>query len=61
MGGQEDRRERRRFFERLATPVKEMVVLEGSGHWPIEEPGATQMTSAVRDFVERVAQPSGRQ
>ncbi len=50
----------RRFFERLSTPAKELVVLEGSGHWPIEEPGATQMTDAVRDFVQRIAQSSGQ-
>ncbi len=45
----------RRFFDRLATPDKEIVVLEGAGHWPIEEPGATQMNEAVRHFVEEIA------
>ena len=43
----------RRFFDRLAA-AKEMVVLEGAGHWPIEEPGATQMFEAVRSFLEQV-------
>ena len=47
----------RRFFDRLA-PSKRMVVLAGAGHWPIEEPGATQLRDAVRDFLEEC---SGRQ
>jgi pimeloyl-ACP methyl ester carboxylesterase len=41
------------FFDRLAA-AKEMVVLEGAGHWPIEEPGATQMIEAVRSFLEKL-------
>lgn len=49
----------RRFFDRLATSDKEMVVLEGAGHWPIEEPGATQMNEAVRNFIKQVAHPAG--
>ncbi len=49
----------RRFFERLAAP-KEMIALEGAGHWPIEEPGATQMTEAVRAFIEQIAHPVER-
>ena len=44
----------RRFFDRLAAP-KRMVILEGAGHWPIEEPGATQMREAVRDYLEDLA------
>ncbi len=44
----------RRFFDRLAAP-KRMVVLDGAGHWPIEEPGATQMRESVRSFLEQVA------
>ena len=43
----------KRFFIRLAA-AKKMVVLEGAGHWPIEEPGATQMIEAVRSFLEQV-------
>ena len=44
----------RRFFERLAAP-KRMVVLDGAGHWPIEEPGVTQMRESVKSFLEQVA------
>ena len=44
----------RRFFDRLAAP-KRMVVLDGAGHWPIEEPGSTQMRELVRSFLEEVA------
>lgn len=44
----------RRFFDRLAAP-KRMVILDGAGHWPIEEPGATQMREAVACFLEGVA------
>ena len=44
----------RRFFDRLAAP-KRMVVLDGAGHWPIEEPGATQMRESVKSFLEQVA------
>ena len=47
----------RRFFDRLAAP-KRMVVLDGAGHWPIEEPGATQMTESVRSFLEEIADRS---
>lgn len=49
----------RRFFGRLGTSEKEMVVLEGAGHWPIEERGATQMNDAVRSFIKRIAHPAG--
>ncbi len=44
----------RRFFDRLAAP-KRMVVLDGAGHWPIEEPGATQMREAVKGTLKQVA------
>lgn len=43
-----------RFFERIAAR-KRMVVLEGAGHWPIEDPGASQMREAVGSFLEGVA------
>lgn len=48
----------RRFFDRLAAS-KRMVVLEGAGHWPIEEPGATQMRKSVHNFLEHLARSSG--
>ncbi len=49
----------RRFFTRLAAS-KQMVVLYGAGHWPIEQPGAKQMTESVRDFIEQIAHPADR-
>lgn len=42
-----------RFFERIAAP-KRMVVLDGAGHWPIEDPGAAQMREAVGSFLDGV-------
>jgi len=44
----------RRFFDRLGAP-KRMVILNGAGHWPIEDPGATQMRESVKSFLEQVA------
>ncbi len=46
------------FFDRLAAP-KRMVILDGAGHWPIEDPGATQMTESVRTLLEQVARDYG--
>lgn len=40
------------FFERLAGP-KQLVELEGCGHFPVEEPGLGQLLGAVREFVEQ--------
>lgn len=36
----------RGFFDRLACP-KELVVLEGAGHFPIELPGAAQLVDVI--------------
>lgn len=36
-----------RFFERIAAP-KELVLLEGAGHYPVESPGAHQLVDAIR-------------
>ena len=44
----------RSFFDRLAAP-KQMVTLDGAGHWPIEEPGATQMRESVHSFLESIS------
>lgn len=44
----------RRFYDRLAAP-KCMRALDNAGHWPIEEPGATQMRESVGRFLERLA------
>jgi alpha-beta hydrolase superfamily lysophospholipase len=40
------------FFERLAAP-KELVMLDGCGHIPLEQPGAARLEEAVRGFIER--------
>jgi pimeloyl-ACP methyl ester carboxylesterase len=47
------------FFDRLACE-KELVILEGCGHFPYEEPGVSQLQSSVEGFLERVsARPHG--
>ena len=38
------------LFARLAGP-KRFVMLEGCGHYPLEEPGLGQLESAFRDFA----------
>ncbi len=38
------------FFDRIASD-KTKVLLEGAGHFPIEEPGLTQMEEAIKDFI----------
>jgi alpha-beta hydrolase superfamily lysophospholipase len=42
------------FFERLACD-KELVTLEGCGHFPYEEPGVSQLRNAVENFLQRVS------
>jgi len=42
----------RQFFDRIAAP-KELVVLEGCGHFPVEEPGRSQLEEALGRFVSR--------
>lgn len=44
----------RRFFERLATR-KRMVVLDGASHMPIEHPGVDQLEAAVLSFLRELA------
>lgn len=39
-----------RFFNKLTGP-KRLVTLENCGHFPLEEPGLTQLETAVREFV----------
>lgn len=41
------------FFDRIAAP-KTLVVLERCGHFPVEEPGFTQMLAAVRTLLDDV-------
>jgi alpha-beta hydrolase superfamily lysophospholipase len=42
-----------RFLRRLAGPTS-FVSLQGCGHFPLEEPGLTQLESAFGGFAERV-------
>jgi alpha-beta hydrolase superfamily lysophospholipase len=38
------------FFERLAAP-KRLVMLDGAGHYPVEEPGRSQLRDAIEGFL----------
>lgn len=42
-----------RFFDTLPGP-KRMVTLENCGHFPLEEPGLTQLETAAQEFVAQV-------
>jgi alpha-beta hydrolase superfamily lysophospholipase len=48
----------RLFFDRIAGP-KKLVVLEGCGHMPVEEPGVTELDRAVTSFLESIALGEG--
>ncbi len=41
------------FFDSLGGD-KELVMLDGCGHFPYEEPGVSQLNEAVRKFLDRV-------
>lgn len=41
-----------RFFDKLVTS-KHRVLLENAGHFPIEEPGLSQMEKEIIDFIKR--------
>lgn len=41
------------FYDRIAAP-KSLIVLEGCGHFPVEEPGFTRMLDAVRTLLDDV-------
>lgn len=43
-----------RFLDRIAAPTR-AVLLENCGHWPIEEPGLTQLITAARSVVAGVS------
>jgi alpha-beta hydrolase superfamily lysophospholipase len=43
----------RPFFDRIAGE-KTLVMLEGAGHAPVEEPGATQLEDAMLAFLGRI-------
>jgi alpha-beta hydrolase superfamily lysophospholipase len=45
------------FFDRLASE-KELVMLEGCGHFPYEKPGVSQLREAVGRFLGRVTRQS---
>lgn len=38
------------FFNKIASN-KRKVILENAGHFPVEEPGLTQMENAISDFI----------
>ncbi|MBB6024330.1 alpha-beta hydrolase superfamily lysophospholipase [Paenibacillus sp. JGP012] len=41
------------FYDRL-TVDKELVILEGAGHFPIEQPGLRQLQEAVLRFLQKI-------
>lgn len=41
------------FFSRIAA-VKSLVMLEGSGHFPVEQPGLTQMMTEIQQIVDKL-------
>ncbi|WP_067537195.1 alpha/beta hydrolase [Nocardia crassostreae] len=47
-----------RFLERIGAPT-ELVLLEGCGHFPIEEPGVTRLADTLRRIVNS-ARPTPR-
>lgn len=40
----------RAFFDRLGCP-KRLIILGNASHFPVEEPGLTQLTEAITDFL----------
>ncbi|MFB4315924.1 alpha/beta hydrolase [Actinomadura sp. 21ATH] len=47
------------FFDRLRVG-KRLVMLDGCGHMPVEEPGLTQMAGALRRFTAETAERPSR-
>ncbi|WP_280304434.1 alpha/beta hydrolase [Nocardia neocaledoniensis] len=43
-----------RFLRRVAAPTR-AVLLDGCGHFPVEEPGVTQLADTLREIVDEVA------
>lgn len=43
----------RPFFDKIKGP-KELVMLENCGHWPIEEPGITQLEQSIVAFLQKL-------
>ncbi|MBB2989938.1 alpha-beta hydrolase superfamily lysophospholipase [Mycolicibacterium iranicum] len=48
-----------RFLQRVSAPTQ-LVMLEDCGHFPVEEPGLTQLRTALRGVLTRVAEQAGR-
>ncbi|MEU2034524.1 alpha/beta hydrolase [Nocardia amamiensis] len=48
-----------RFLDRIAAPTRS-VLLAGCGHFPIEEPGITQLATELRDVLDTVAKSAGQ-
>jgi alpha-beta hydrolase superfamily lysophospholipase len=46
------------FFDRLRVP-KRRVMLENAGHFPVEEPGVSQLRQAMHDFLAECAAAVG--
>jgi pimeloyl-ACP methyl ester carboxylesterase len=46
-----------RFFDRIAAP-KELVLLEGAGHFPVEAPGAHQLLAAIDEAFSQCSRSS---
>jgi alpha-beta hydrolase superfamily lysophospholipase len=40
------------FFNKIASE-KKRIILDNAGHFPIEEPGLTQMESAIKGFIKQ--------
>lgn len=48
-----------RFVDRLAAP-RQRVLLEGCGHFPIEQPGLDQLRDALLAFLHRIGEVAAR-
>ncbi|WP_264077724.1 alpha/beta hydrolase [Mycolicibacterium houstonense] len=46
-----------RFLQRIAAPTR-LVMLDGCGHYPVEEPGLSQLVSALRRVRDEVRSDS---
>ncbi|WMN19655.1 alpha/beta hydrolase [Pseudomonas piscis] len=47
------------FLERLARVEVQIRMLENAGHYPLEEPGLTQMNQAILQFIETILASTG--
>lgn len=48
------------FLQRLGRVPVEVVMLDGAGHYPLEQPGLSQMVDAIDTFYRRVAATPAR-